>query len=156
MPSTSILWTACLSLAFVLNGAAIQAKERREATGIKKATKARHAAPPVIEFGHEGGNLRPYKVGIYADGRVEPLRGLPSVTTNGVSAERVKELVRKSGDRTFWSRGSAQKRPALPDFGFVFVRVRTPSGRIIYRHGAQTGPLGELYSELSELVLSKP
>jgi hypothetical protein len=38
----------------------------------------------------------------------------------------------------------------------VFVKVRTATGKLIYHHGAQSGSLGEFYTELSDLVLEKP
>jgi hypothetical protein len=114
------------------------------------------AAQPAIEFGHEGGNLRPYKIAVFEDGRIETLEGLPALKVDSISPDKVKELVHKASSKDFWKGSHIEARPALPDFGFVFVKVRTPTGKIINHHGAQSGRLGELYSQLSDLVLEKP
>lgn len=112
-------------------------------------------AKPVIEFGHDGGNLRPYRIGINKTGRVKILMGAPSLKVEELPAEEVRILLRKASDKRFWKRPGDAKRPRLPDLGFVFVKVRDSRGKIIEHRGAQTGPLGEFYSILSELVLAK-
>lgn len=109
---------------------------------------------PVIEFGHEGGNLRPYRIGISKTGRVEILMGTPSLRVAKLSADEVRTLLHNASDRRFWKRPGDNKRPRLPDLGFVFVKVRDSRGKIIEHRGAQTGPLGEFYSILSKLVLA--
>jgi hypothetical protein len=116
----------------------------------------RHTSRPVIEFGHEGGNLRPYRVAIYADGRVKAMEGVAPLKGDFIPADKVKELLRKATDKRFWLSGPSRKRPALPDFGVVFVKTWTASGKIIYHKGAQTGPLAEYYSLLTDLVFQKP
>lgn len=153
LPTNLLIALSLLVLAVVSEAA--EARESGDARAESKQTAIKQSRP-VIEFGHEGGNLRPYRVAIYADGRVKALKGAPSLKAQSVPAEKVTELVSRATDRKFWKRGRIEKRPALPDFGFAFVRVRTQSGRIIYHHGPQTGPLGEYYSALSDLVLAKP
>jgi hypothetical protein len=111
---------------------------------------------PAIEFGHEGGNLRPYKIAFFQDGRVEAIEGAPSFKTRSISPDKVKELIAKASRKNFWTGSRTSKRPRLPDFGFVFVKVRTASGKTIYHHGAQSGRLGEFYSQLAALVLEQP
>ena len=142
-----------LLLAFVVAGDARHDREPRDTTS--KASNTKQTEKPAIEFGHEGGNLRPYRVVIYRDGRVETKEGAVSLKVDSLPSDKVKELVSKASDRDFWKKGPIAARPSLPDFGFVFVRVRTRSGKTIYHHGAQTGPLDEFYSQLSDLVLEK-
>lgn len=137
---------SCLSILLLLACPGATAREQR---------KAFRTARPVIEFGHEGGNLRPYRIAIYKDGRVVALKGVPALKTSSIPIEKLDELVAKATDPNFWKRGRIESRPTIPDFGFVFVRVRAPSGRTIYRHGAQKGPLGEFYSLLSGIVLEQ-
>jgi hypothetical protein len=144
-----------LALAFAPTGAAVKVQGSKSATASSKPASVTHTPRPVIEFGHEGGNLRPYRVAIYADGRVEAMEGVAPLKGDFIPADKVKELVRKATDKGFWKSGPSKKRPALPDFGFVFVKVST-SGRIIYHKGAQTGPLAEYYSLLTDLVFQKP
>ncbi len=93
---------------------------------------------------------------IYADGRVQSVEGVAPLKSDLIPPDKVKELVRKATDNRFWKSGLSKKRPALPDFGFVFVKVRTESGRIINHKGAQIGPLAEYYSLLTDLVFQKP
>ena len=124
--------------------------------GANQSAPVTNAKSPAIEFGHEGGNLRPYKIVVFEDGRIEVIDGSPALNVHSLSPEKVKDLVRKSTSKNFWKGLPIDKRPALPDFGFVFVKVRTPAGKIIYHHGAHAGRLGEFYSELSDLVLEKP
>ena|ERR1700720_2483590 len=140
-------------LVLVVTGHARQVQERsRGQHSVKSNTKSQ----PAIEFGHEGGSLRPYRIVIYTNGAVEIKDGAPSLKVDSITTEKVQEVVDKASNRTFWKNGETVTRPSLPDYGFVFVRVRTRSGKTIYHHGAQTGPLGELYSELFDLVMAKP
>jgi len=127
--------------------------------GAKRRTRAneRPAFRPVIEFGHQGGNLRPYRIGIDASGRVKVLQGVPQLKVESIPAEKVSELVREASDEDFWKTNSADDEAAgkiLPDFGFVFVKVHASGRRLIYHHGRHTGPLGRFYTELSELILA--
>jgi hypothetical protein len=148
--------TILVPLAFVSTAGAVATQGSKSATASSKPASVRHTSRPVIEFGHQGGNLRPYRVAIYADGRVEAIEGIAPLKGDFIPADKVKELVRKATDKGFWKSGPSKKRPALPDFGFVFVKVRTASGRIIYHKGAQTGPLAEYYALLSDAVFQKP
>jgi hypothetical protein len=112
---------------------------------------------PVIEFGHKGGNLRPYRIGIDAGGHVKVLAGRPQLKVESIPAEKVEELLREASDDTFWKTSAeedAQAKKILPDFGFVFVRVRAPGGRSIYHQGRYAGPLGRFYDQLSEFLLA--
>ena len=148
--------TILILLAFVSTAGAAQTQRSKSATASSKPASVTHSSRPVIEFGHEGGNLRPYRVAIYADGRVQNLEGVAPLKGDLIPADRVKELVHKATDKHFWKTGPAKKRPALPDFGVVFVKVRTASGRIIYHKGAQIGALAEYYSLVSDTVFQKP
>lgn len=112
---------------------------------------------PVIEFGHKGGNLRPYRIGIDASGQVKVLEGSPQLKANRIPAEKVQELLQEASDKSFWESSSAddaQAQRVLPDFGFVFVKVRVTGRRLIYHHGRYAGPLGRFYTQLSDLVLA--
>lgn len=111
---------------------------------------------PVIQFGHEGGSLRPFTIALYEDGRVEATKGAPPLKTNSISPDKVKELIAKASSKSFWKKSHIEERPTVPDFGFVFVKARSASGKIINHHGAKSGRLGEFYSELSDLVLKEP
>jgi len=110
---------------------------------------------PVIEFGHEGGNLRPYRIGISKDGRVKALNGNPLLKVEKLSRVQVRSLLHKATEGRFWKRPGDAERPRLPDLGFVFVRVHASGRRVVEHRGAQSGPLGEFYSILSELVLAR-
>lgn len=147
--------SSVLLFALAVAGDARHVQERKDADQSTPLTIKRKSQP-AIEFGHEGGNLRPYRVVIYRDGRVETKEGVLSLKVDSLPSDKVKELVSKAADRNFWKKGPIAVRPSLPDFGFVFVRVRTRSGMTISHHGAQTGPLGEFYSELSDLILANP
>lgn len=112
---------------------------------------------PVIEFGHKGGNLRPYRIGIDASGQVRVLEGSPQLKADRIPAEKVQELLQMASDKNFWestAADDAQAQKVLPDFGFVFVRVRAAGRRVIYHHGRYAGPLGKFYTQLSDLVLA--
>jgi hypothetical protein len=146
--------SALFLLALVGAGDARHVQQPTDTTS--KASNIKQTEKPAIEFGHEGGNLRPYRVVIYEDGRVKTKEGAVSLKVDSVSSNKVKELVSKATDKAFWKRGPIAARPSLPDFGFVFVRVRARSGKTSYHRGAQTGPLGEFYSELSDLILASP
>lgn len=150
MKLTVALLTILVLLAAGRDAMSQSSRAVNEPAGVTKA------AQPVIEFGHEGGNLRPYKVAIYADGRIQNLEGVAPLKDDLIPPDKLKELVRKARDKRFWNSGPSKKRPALPDFGFVFVKVRTASGRIISHKGAQIGPLAEYYSLLTDLVFQKP
>jgi hypothetical protein len=150
MKLTVALLTILVLLAAGRDAMSQSSKAVNEPAGVTKA------AQPAIEFGHEGGNLRPYKIAVFEDGRIEVIEGSPALKVRSISADKVKELVHKASSRTFWKGSHVEARPALPDFGFVFVKVRTPAGKIIYHNGAQSGRLGEFYSQLSDLVIEKP
>lgn len=145
-----------VSLAVLAIAGKVEAQQSTNSTSNSNSPSVRDASRPVIEFGHEGGNLRPYRVAIYADGQVVNLEGIAPLKGDLIPPDKVKELVRKARDKRFWKSGPSKKRPALPDFGFVFVKVRTASGRIINHTGAQIGPLAEYYSLLTDLVFQKP
>ena len=111
---------------------------------------------PVIEFGHKGGNLRPFRIGIDESGRVKVLQGGPQLKVESIAAEKLQELLREASDDSFWKTSAAEEAQAqkiLPDFGFVFVKVRSAGHRVIYHQGRHTGPLGRFYDKLSELLL---
>lgn len=120
----------------------------------------KQASRPVIIFGHTGGNLRPFKVAIYADGRVSALEGAPPLAAKQIPAEKVTELVRQASDKNFWKprQGNESAQKVLPDFGFVFVEVRTQGrpSRFVKHNGRGVGPLGQFYQQLSDLVFTKP
>ena len=148
--------TILISLVLVSTAGAEQAQRSKSATANSRPPSVRHASRPVIEFGHEGGNLRPYRVAIYPDGRVEAMEGVARLKGDFIPADKVKELLHKATDKHFWKSGPSKKRPALPDFGVVFVKIWSASGRIISHKGAQIGPLAEYYSLLSDAVFQKP
>ena len=117
---------------------------------------SRQAFRPVVEFGHKGGNLRPYRIGIDASGQVKVLQGSPQLKAESIPAEKVQELVREASDDQFWKASAEEEASAqkiLPDFGFVFVKVRSAGHRVIYHQGRPAGPLGRFYDQLSELLL---
>jgi hypothetical protein len=120
----------------------------------------KRASRYVIEFGHGGGNLRPYKIAIAEDGRVKVLEGAPPLKTKHVPSEKVRELLSQAANEDFWNakQREDEAKPVLPDFGFVFVKVRVQSqpSRVINKRGPQAGPLGEYYQTLSDLVLAQP
>lgn len=128
------------------------------AAGAQIAAGSGHSFHPIIEFGHEGGNLRPYRIGIDAAGHIKVMKGNPQLKAQSIPAEQVQELLQKATDNSFWKGvpGSETPASALPDFGFVFVTVHSTKGKVTKHHGAQSGPLGEFYSTLSDLVLAKP
>ncbi|MGB9177640.1 MAG: hypothetical protein WCB68_00210 [Pyrinomonadaceae bacterium] len=137
----------------------VQARPMKDKTFPQTRSARRQTSKPVIVFGHTGGNLRPYKVAIYADGRVSALEGAPPLDTKQIPAEKVTELVQQASDKNFWKfQGDQSAEKVLPDFGFVFVKVRTParSSRFINHSGRGVGPLGEFYQQLSDLVFIKP
>lgn len=140
---------------------AAEARQQADQAVVQGDPKANEVFRPVIEFGHGGGNLRPYKIGIDANGQVRILDGSPQLKTQSIPVEKVAEFLKEAVNKEFWRSSSVEDRKAqnvLPDFGFVFVRVRVPghSRRIIYRHGPQAGPLGRFYAQLSDLVLTQP
>jgi hypothetical protein len=128
--------------------------------GAKTSGRSKRAARPIIEFGHKGGNLRPYTIAIDEGGRVRVLAGAPPLKTHRIPAGKVQEIVNKARDDSFWKTGQteAEQKPTLPDFGSVFIKVRVPghTSRVIRREGAQVGPLGEFYQMLSDFVLATP
>ena len=140
-------------LVLVASGRATRSQSSRAANKPAGVPQAAHAA---IEFGHQGGNLRPFKIAIFEDGRIEVIEGIRTLKVQSLSPEKVNELVHTASNKDFWKGSHIAQRPALPDFGFVFVKVRTPAGKLIYHRGAQSGRLGEFYSELSDLVIEKP
>jgi hypothetical protein len=148
MKMTAALLTVLVLLASGRD--AMSQSSKNEPAGVTKA------AQPAIEFGHEGGNLRPYKIAVFEDGRIEVIEGSPALKSHSISAEKIKDLVQKASHKNFWKSSHIDERPALPDFGFVFVKVKTASGRIINHKGAQIGPLAEYYSLLTDLVLQNP
>ena len=128
------------------------------AAGGQIVARSGHTFHPVIEFGHYGGNLRPYTIGIDAAGHVKVMKGNPRLKAQSIPVGQVQEFLQKATDKRFWQEVSGPATPtsALPDFGFVFVTVRTTTGKVTKHHGAQSGPLGEIYSKLSDLVLANP
>ncbi|HEV7374505.1 MAG TPA: hypothetical protein VGN95_07300 [Pyrinomonadaceae bacterium] len=160
MPVRKILLSTFL-LMLTISVGGVWAHEAKDAAMTSTHANAPLAFRPVIEFGHQGGNLRPYKIGIDASGRVRVLQGRTQLATNHIPAEKVQELVSMASDKSFWESSSAddaETKRGLPDFGFVFVRVRAAAGSqpVIYHHGRQTGPLGKFYAQLSDLVLAHP
>lgn len=160
MPVRKILLSTFLLVLTIFVGG-VWAHEAKDAAMTSTHARASLAFRPVIEFGHQGGNLRPYKIGIDANGQVRVLQGRPQLKTREIPAEKVQELVSLASDKTFWESSSAdegQAQRGLPDFGSVFVRVRAAAGRqpVIYHHGRQAGPLGKFYAQLSDLVLAQP
>jgi hypothetical protein len=146
-------------LTLLVSWTTISAYEARDSAMTLRPADARLAFRPVIEFGHEGGNLRPYKIGIDANGRVKILAGNLQLKTERIPAEKVRELVTLASDKGFWESSAADETEAqkvLPDFGFVFVRVKAAGRRVIYHHGRQRGALGKFYAQLSDLVLEQP
>ncbi|MDT5122002.1 MAG: hypothetical protein QOC96_1484 [Acidobacteriota bacterium] len=150
---------AVLSIA-VLTTLEAQAQQETKTTGVEIPAQVSRAFRPVIEFGHAGGNLRPYRIGIDANGLVKVLEGSPQLKAEHISAEKVRELVRMANNKKFWESSSAdtaEGQKVLPDFGFVFVKVRAAGRRrLIYHHGQATGPLGRFYTQLSDLVMAQP
>jgi hypothetical protein len=146
-------------LTLLVSWTTISAHEARDSAMTLRPADARLAFRPVIEFGHEGGNLRPYKIGIDGNGRVKILAGNLQLKTQRIPVEKVRELVSLASDKGFWESSEAVETEApkvLPDFGFVFVRVRAAGRRVIYHHGRQQGALGKFYAQLSDLVLEQP
>lgn len=136
-----------------------QARPANDKTFPQMRAAHRRTSQAVIVFGHTGGNLRPYKVAIYADGRVRALEGAPPLAARRIPAEKVTELLDRARNKDFWesrdsNRGAEQ---VLPDFGFVFVKVRTQgrSSRFVNHSGRGIGPLGEFYQQLSDLLFTK-
>jgi hypothetical protein len=159
MPVRKILLSTFLLMLSICVGG-VWAHEAKDSAMTSKLANAPLAFRPVIEFGHQGGNLRPYKIGIDANGQVRVLQGRPQLATNHIPAEKVQELVSMASDNSFWESSPADDAKAqrgLPDFGFVFVRVRAAAGShpVIYHHGRQAGPLGKFYAQLSDLVLAQ-
>lgn len=151
MSARIILSSICLLTLTIFFGT-VWAKEAKDSV-----LKATPAFRPVIEFGHQGGNLRPYRIGIDAGGQVKVLAGSPHLKADHIPAEKVQELLQMASDESFWKSTAADDARAqkmLPDFGFVFVRVHVTGQRAIYHRGRQTGPLGKFYTELSDLVLA--
>jgi len=141
---------------------AVQAAQQPDIGAVQNAAVPKGPFQPVIEFGHAGGNLRPYKIGIDAAGQVRILDGGPQLKTQSIPVEKVRELLSEARNKRFWKSTSAEDRKAqnvLPDFGFIFVKVRAgshQSRRTIYRRGPEAGPLGRFYAQLSDLVLTQP
>jgi hypothetical protein len=157
----TILILLQLMVAVVTSGATKgeTAQDKQGTNGDEVQTEPARASGPVLVFGHKGGNLRPYTVAIYADGRVKALSGHPPLKTERLAVEKLRELLSKARDKSFWEAGAgeAQGQPRLPDYGFVFVKVRpTSSKRLIVHSGAQVGPLGEFYALLSDLIFTAP
>jgi hypothetical protein len=162
MPVLRIILSIFLLLLTTLGGG-VWAHEAKEPAMTAAAANAGRAFRAVIEFGHEGGNLRPYKIGIDADGRVKVLEGGPQLKTRRISTEKVRELVLEASDKSLWessaAAGAAATKKVLPDFGFVYIKVRAVDGRhsvVLDRHGQPTGTLGSFYEQLSDLVLAQP
>lgn len=157
MSAKAILLGAFVLVLTATAAANVSAKGVKDSAGRPRATVSRAAFRPVIEFGHRGGNLRPYRIGIDASGRVKILQGRPPLKADSVPAEKVEELLREASDAQFWkttAEDDAAAQKILPDFGFVFVRVRTADGRRINHQGRASGPLGKLFDQLAELILA--
>ncbi|MDT4897133.1 MAG: hypothetical protein QOH25_2210 [Acidobacteriota bacterium] len=158
MPLRMILLSISL-LMLTIPLSAIPAREAKDSAMTPLPADAKSVFRPVIEFGHEGGNLRPYKIGIDASGRVRVLAGRPQLKVERIAAEKVRELVSLASNKGFWESSAADDMEAQkvpPDFGFVFVRLRAATRRVIYHHGRQAGALGRFYTQLSDLVLVQP
>jgi hypothetical protein len=160
MPVRKIFLSAFLLVLTIFVGG-VWAHEAKDSAMTSTLANASLAFRPVIEFGHQGGNLRPYKIGIDANGQVRILQGRPPLKAKSIPAEKVRELVNMASDKAFWESSSADEGEAqrgLPDFGFVFVKVHAAKGSqpVIYHHGRQAGPLGKFYAQLSDLVLAQP
>jgi hypothetical protein len=158
--SNSLLVALSISMA-VITTLGVNAQQETNATAVKTPARTGRGFRPVIEFGHEGGNLRPYRIGVDANGRVKVLKGSPQLKVRRISVEKLRELVSVASDKNFWEKSSAddaEEQKVLPDFGFVFVRLRQTSGspRTIYHQGQQAGPLGRFYTQLADLVLVEP
>lgn len=158
MSKRTSLASLCL-LTLLVSWAAIPAQEAKYSAMASTLTATtRLTFRPVIEFGHDGGNLRPYRIGIDANGQVRVLKGRPHLKTDHIPAEKVRELISLASDKSFWESSAAddaQTPQVLPDFGFVFVRVRSAGGHpAIYHRGQHTGALGRFYTQLSDLVLA--
>jgi hypothetical protein len=103
------LSSVLLLFALVATGDALHIHEQSDAAPSVPLRVKRKS--PAIEFGHEGGNLRPYRVVIYRDGRVELKEGAVSLKVDSVPSDKVKELVSKGSDRGFWKKGPIAARP---------------------------------------------
>src|SRR3954470_11918710 len=125
--SAKVILFSALSLILFTPATLVCAKGAKEAAPPRPRALSHAGFRPVIEFGHKGGNLRPYRIGIDASGLVKVLQGSPQLKAESVAPEKVQELLREASDDQFWKAGAAQDAEApkiLPDFGFVFVRVR--------------------------------
>ena len=159
MSIKAALLIALSCLAAVALSESAQALPMKDKNSMQTRAANKRTAQPVIIFGHTGGNLRPYKVAIYADGRVRALEGAPPLAARHIPAEKVTELLHQASNQDFWKPrdGNSSAEQVLPDFGFVFVKVRTPgrSSRFVNHSGRGVGPLGEFYQQLSDLLFTK-
>jgi hypothetical protein len=112
---------------------------------------------PVIEFGQEGGNIRPYSLMINSDGEVTP-SGPVSSQINHISPLTIKALVQLATMGEFWKLPEFSGQNSLPDTGAKFVTIHLSCTRkqVTVRGNPTAGSFAEVYSLLSDLTQIRP
>jgi hypothetical protein len=108
---------------------------------------------PAISFGRKRGNVRPFSVGVYADGTIAYTSVAPAVTHYVISPEAVLGLERLATAEGFaaWPNTITATR-GLPDVATLFVTLRagcSSSTRTVDLQGGASLPaFGELFATL--------
>lgn len=135
------------------------------ASGITASASAQGSSPiciyrsgqvqgSVIQFGQEGGNIKPFAVKIDASGTVT------GDAPNGIKSDRlspstVQALIKLARAEHFWSMPELTGGNTNPDVAARFITIHSlcATHHVVMRRGVNEWQFAELYSTLSDLLI---